>query len=396
MDCPGRKPFRTLKMTDLPAFDPAIFPSPCYVCDLGLLRKNLAVIAGVRRRTGCSILLALKGFAMFSTFPLISRYLQGTCASSPYEARLGREEFGGEVHVYAPAYSAADIEELLPLVNHMSFNSIRQWRKYGKKVLESGRSIRCGLRINPQYSEVAVELYNPCSPDSRLGITPDELQGHDLDGISGLHFHTMCEQNADTLERTLAQVEKKFGQYFRGLHWMNFGGGHHISRSDYDVDRLCRIITDFRKRYGLEIYLEPGEAIALNAGMLVTTVLDIIERERPIAVLDTSAAAHMPDVLEMPYRPEVLGGGRPGEKKHTYQLAGLSCLAGDVIGYYSFDTPLEVGRRLVFLDMLHYTMVKNNTFNGVRLPAIATYEPADKTVQVIREFGYGDYKSRLS
>jgi len=378
------------------AFDPLDFPSPCYVCDLRLLRKNLEVIAGVRERTGCKILLALKGFAMFSTFPLISRYLQGICASSPHEARLGKEEFGGEIHVYAPAYSNEDMEELLPRANHISFNSIKQWQCHKKKVLGSGRSIRCGLRINPQYSEVEVEIYNPCSPNSRLGITLEELEGYDLNGISGLHFHTMCEQNSDTLERTLAVVEKKFAPYFADLQWINFGGGHHISRSDYDVARLCNIINCFQKRYGLEVYLEPGEAIALNAGMLVTTVLDIIKRDKQIAVLDTSAAAHMPDVLEMPYRPEVIGAGMEGEKKFTYQLGGLSCLAGDVIGYYSFDQPLKVGQRLVYLDMLHYTMVKNNTFNGLQLPAIATYEPEDGSVNIIREFGFQDYRSRLS
>ena len=383
-------------MTSLPAFDPTAFPSPCYVCDLGLLRKNLDVLAGVRNRTDCSILLALKGFAMFSTFPLIGRYLQGICASSPHEARLGREEFGGEVHVYAPAYSEKDIEELLPLVNHFSFNSIAQWQRYRERIQKSGQGVRCGLRINPQYSEVQVELYNPCAPNSRLGITADELQGQDLDGISGLHFHTMCEQNSDTLERTLAEVEKKFASYFARLQWINFGGGHHITRSDYDVDRLCNIINSFKARYGLEVYLEPGEAIALNAGMLVTTVLDIIDRKKPIAVLDTSAAAHMPDVLEMPYRPEVVGGGLPGEKQYTYQLAGLSCLAGDVIGDYSFDTPPTIGQKLVFLDMLHYTMVKNNTFNGVHLPAIATYDPEIDRVNIIKEFGYQDYRSRLS
>lgn len=383
-------------MTSLPTFDPAAFPSPSYVCDLGLLRKNLEIIAGVRQRTGCKILLALKGFAMFSTFPLISRYLQGTCASSPHEARLGKEEFGGEVHVYAPAYSDQDMEELLPLVNHISFNSIKQWQYHKERVRASGRPVRCGLRINPQYSEVKVELYNPCSLNSRLGIRLEELQGQDLRDISGLHFHTMCEQNSDTLERTLAEVENKFAPFFKGLQWMNFGGGHHISRADYDVDRLCRIIEGFQDRYGLEVYLEPGEAIALNAGMLIATVLDVIERDNSIAVLDTSAAAHMPDVLEMPYRPEVVGGGQPGEKQYTYQLAGLSCLAGDVIGYYSFDEPLSVGQRLVFLDMLHYTMVKNNTFNGVKLPAITTYDPSDNTVRVIREFDYQDYRSRLS
>ena len=385
-----------LPMTSLPTFDPARVPSPCYVCDLGLLRKNLEVIAGVRQRTGCKILLALKGFAMFSTFPLVSRFLQGTCASSVHEARLGREEFGGEVHVYAPAYSEKDMDELLPLADHISFNSIKQWRRHRNKVQQGRRPVRCGLRINPEYSEVKVALYNPCSPDSRLGIRAAELRGSDLAGISGLHFHTMCEQNSDTLERTLAEVEKKFAQYFSGLQWINFGGGHHISRSDYDVDRLCRIINSFQERYGLEVYLEPGEAIALGAGVLVATVLDVIGRDNPIAVLDTSAAAHMPDVLEMPYRPEVIGAGQPREKEHTYQLAGLSCLAGDVIGSYSFDVPLAEGQRLVFLDMLHYTMVKNNTFNGVRLPAIATYEPEGDTVTVIREFGYDDYRSRLS
>ena len=271
-----------------------------------------------------------------------------------------------------------------------------QWHCHKERVLAGSRPIRCGLRINPQYSEVKVELYNPCAPNSRLGIRLDELQGHDLAGISGLHFHTMCEQNSDTLERTLAEVEKKFAPYFKDLKWMNFGGGHHISRSDYDVDRLCRVIEGFQQRYGLEVYLEPGEAVALNAGMLVCTVLDIIERENPIAVLDTSAAAHMPDVLEMPYRPEVVGGGQPGEKQYTYQLGGLSCLAGDVIGYYSFDRPLHPGQKLVFLDMLHYTMVKNTTFNGVKLPAIATYDPENGMVRVVREFGYQDYRSRLS
>jgi carboxynorspermidine decarboxylase len=382
-------------MTQL-SFDPLDFPSPCYVCDLGLLRKNLAVIAGVRERTGCKILLALKGFAMFSTFSVISNYMQGICASSPHEARLGKEEFGGEIHVYAPAYSEEDMTGLLPLANHIIFNSINQWQYHKRKVLESGRAIRCGLRINPQYSEVEVDIYNPCSHNSRLGITLEELEGQDINGISGLHFHTMCEQNSDTLERTLAVVKKNFSPYFANLEWINFGGGHHISRNDYDVDRLCNIINGFQERYGLEVYLEPGEAIALNAGMLVTTVLDIIERDKPIAVLDTSAAAHMPDVLEMPYRPELIGSGMEGEKKFTYQLGGLSCLAGDVIGYYSFDQPLKVGQRLVFLDMLHYTMVKNTTFNGLQLPAIATYEPEDETVNIIREFGYKDYISRLS
>ena len=379
-----------------PAFDPQAFPSPCYVCDLGLLRQNLKILSEVRERTGCTILLALKGFAMFSTFPLISHYLQGTCASSPHEARLGKEEFGGEVHVYAPAYSEADMTELLTLADHISFNSIKQWHRHREKVQGSRRPIQCGLRINPEYSEVEVELYNPCSPDSRLGITADELHGQDISGISGFHFHTMCEQNSDTLARTLVEVEKKFSSYFKDLQWINFGGGHHVTRPDYDVDLLCDTINNFQERYGIRVYIEPGEAIALNAGMLITTVLDIIDRAKPIAVLDTSAAAHMPDVLEMPYRPEIVRGGLPGAKEITYQLAGLSCLAGDVIGDYSFETPLQIGQKLVFLDMLHYTMVKNNTFNGVHLPTIATYDPDDDSISIIREFDYRDYRTRLS
>jgi carboxynorspermidine decarboxylase len=281
-------------------------------------------------------------------------------------------------------------------VDHISFNSIKQWHLHRDKVLAGTHPIQCGLRINPEYSEVEVELYNPCSPNSRLGITADELEGQDINGISGLHFHTMCEQNSDTLARTLVEVEKKFSPYFKDLQWINFGGGHHITRPDYDVDLLCDSINSFQERYGLKVYIEPGEAIALNAGLLITTVLDIIDREKPIAVLDTSAAAHMPDVLEMPYRPEVVGAGLPGVKKITYQLAGLSCLAGDVIGDYSFDAPLKVGQKLVFLDMLHYTMVKNNTFNGVHLPTIATYDPDDDSMVIIREFGYRDYRSRLS
>ncbi|MDX1775957.1 MAG: carboxynorspermidine decarboxylase [Desulfobulbales bacterium] len=384
-----------MKMTQ-PTFDPNDLPSPCYVCDLGRLRQNLEILAAVRKRTGCRILLALKAFAMFSVFPLIRKYLQGTCASSIHEARLGREEFGGEVHVHAPAYAEKDMDELLQLADHISFNSMSQLQLHREKLQKSSRPVRSGLRINPQYSEVEVELYNPCAPGSRLGITAEELQGHDLAGISGLHFHTMCEQNADTLERTLLEVEKQFASYFASLEWINFGGGHHITRKDYNVDLLCSLINSFRERYGLEVYLEPGEAIALNAGTLISTVQDIIDRETPIAVLDTSAAAHMPDVLEMPYRPEVAGGGMPGSGAYTYRLAGNSCLAGDVIGEYSFAAPLFIGQRVVFLDMLHYTMVKNNTFNGVHLPAIATYDPETGVVQVIREFGYQDYRTRLS
>lgn len=371
--------------------------TPCYVVDEGKLDANLACLAGVQSRTGARILLALKGFSMFSTFPRIRQVLHGAAASSLNEARLAFEEFGKEVHVYAPAYRADEFTELLGYANHMVFNSFAQWRKFKSRVQSSGRSIRCGLRVNPEHSEVKVKLYDPCAPGSRLGIRLEQFKGEDLEGISGLHFHTLCELNSDALARTLPAVEEKFSRYFSRLQWINFGGGHHITRPDYDVDLLCRLIVDFRKRYPhLEVYLEPGEAIALNTGVLVASVLDIVHNAMDIAILDTSAAAHMPDVLEMPYRPQIIGAGQSGEKPCTYRLGGMTCLAGDVIGDYSFSAPLQVGDKLVFLDMAHYTMVKNNTFNGVGLPSIALYHPATDAIEVIRRFGYEDYRNRLS
>jgi len=371
-------------------------PTPAYILDLGRIRQNLEIIRSVMDRTGCRILLALKGFAGWSTFPLIRQYLCGVAASSVNEARLGREEFGKEVHVYAPAYSDQDIEELIPLVDHIVLNSFHQFYRYKDRIQSSGRPISMGLRINPEYSEVAVELYNPCRRRSRLGIRVQEFEGKDLDGIEGLHFHTMCEQNSDTLERTVRVVEEKFGPYIKGRKWINFGGGHHISRPDYDVGRHCRVIEAFQEKYQVQVYLEPGEAVVLNAGILVASVLDVIENEVPIAILDTSATAHMPDVLEMPYRPEVRGAGEPGEKPYTYLLGGLTCLAGDDIGLYSFDHPLKPGDRLIFEDMAHYTMVKNTMFNGVRLPSIALYDPDRDEIRVVRQFSYEDYKNRLS
>lgn len=380
-----------------PVLDPYRLPSPCYVADLALLRHNLEILAGVRERTGCHILLALKGFAMHGVFPLVSEYLQGVCASSIYEAQLGAEKFGKQVHAYAPAYTERDIKVLQGYADHISFNSFDQWERYRDRLKAGPRPISCGLRINPEHSEVEVALYDPCSPRSRLGITADKFSGRDLSGIEGLHFHALCEQNSDVLERMLASVEAKFGAYLPQMKWVNFGGGHHITRDDYDVELLCRLITGFREKYGVEVYLEPGEAVALNAGFLIAEVLDIVERrEGDIAILDTSASAHMPDVLEMPYRPRIEGAGEPGVLAHTYQLAGLSCLAGDVIGDYSFDRPLQVGDRLMFYDMLHYSMVKNTMFNGVQLPAIAVFDPADDQYRVLREFGYLDYASRLS
>ncbi|MEI6149335.1 MAG: carboxynorspermidine decarboxylase [bacterium] len=371
--------------------------TPCYVVDEGKLEANLKRLDEVQSRTGCKILLALKGFAMFSTFPLIRRYLWGAAASSLCEARLAAEEFQREVHVYEPAYRADEFPELIGYAHHIVFNSFAQWRAFKPVVERSGKPVRCGIRINPQHSEVKVALYDPCAAGSRLGVTLDQFQGQDLTGLSGLHFHTLCELNSDALERTLEAVEARFGGYLATMQWVNFGGGHHITRADYDVDRLCRVIQGFRQRYPhLEVYLEPGEAIALNTGVLVASVLDIVHNAMDIAILDTSAAAHMPDVLEMPYRPNIVGAGQPGEFAHTYRLGGLTCLAGDVIGDYSFPAPLEIGRKLVFLDMAHYTMVKNNTFNGVGLPSIALYQPDTGKVRVVRKFGYEDYRNRLS
>jgi carboxynorspermidine decarboxylase len=334
---------------------------------------------------------------MFGVFPILRDHLDGVCASSPHEAELGREEMGGEVHAFAAAYSESDMNTLVRFADHIVFNSFAQWRRFGPAVRGGVRRIECGLRMNPEYSEVGVAIYNPCAVGSRLGIRRADFEGQDLTGIDGLHFHTMCEQNSDTLERTLAVVEEKFAVFFDRLRWINFGGGHHITRPDYDVDRLCRVIEGFRQRYPhLTVYLEPGEAIALHTGVLVATVLDVVHNGMDIAILDTSAAAHMPDVLEMPYRPAIVGSGMPGEKPFTYRLGGLTCLAGDVIGDYSFDRRLDVGDRLVFLDMAHYTMVKNNTFNGIRLPSIATWDPELRRFTLLKTFDFTDYRNRLS
>lgn len=371
-------------------------PTPCYVVHAGLLEKNLRILGDVQQRSGATIILALKGFAMFSLFPLIGRYLSGTTASGLHEARLGYEEFGGEVHAYSPGFSQAEMAELVKYADHISFNSFAQWETFAPVVERAPRPISCGLRVNPQYSEVEVPLYDPCAPGSRLGIPADEFDGRDLSGVEGLHFHTMCEQNSDTLERTVRVFEEKFGRYIDGLQWINFGGGHHITRDDYDRGRLCRVVEDFRRRHGVRVYLEPGEAIALNTGFLVASVLDIVENDGLNAILDISATAHMPDVLEMPYRPEILGAGKRGENPHCYRLGGLTCLAGDVVGEYSFPDPLKRGDRLVFLDMAHYTMVKNTTFNGVPLPSIAIHHPDTGNTEIVREFGYEDYKQRLS
>ena len=371
-------------------------PTPCFVLDEAALKRNLSVLASVQDRTGCKILLALKGFAMFSVFPLIRKTLFGVCASSPHEARLGREEFGREVHTFAAAYSDKDIRQILAVSDHVVFNSFAQWERFRPMVRASDRPVSCGIRVNPAHSEVEIPIYDPCAPCSRLGVLREQFEGQSLEGIAGLHFHTLCEKNSDALERTLERFEDQFKEYIPQMKWINFGGGHHITRPDYDVDRLCRLVSDFKSKYGKVVYLEPGEAVALNAGYLVGSVLDIVHNEMDIAILDTSAATHMPDVLEMPYRPDIIGAGQPGEKSHTYRLAGLSCLAGDIIGDYSFDRPLAPGEKLVFCDMAHYSMVKTNTFNGIQLPSIAIYQPETDNFSIIREFGYGDFKGRLS
>ena len=375
-------------------------PSPCFVVDEVAIERNLKIIDRVQQASGAKVLLALKGFAMWSLAPLVMRYLKGTTASGLHEARLGREAFGGESHVYCAAFGE-EFPRVLDWVDHISFNSFTQWRRFRQQVRARSSPPSCGIRINPEHSEVEVRLYDPCAPCSRLGVTLEHFERHldQLEGIEGLHFHTLCELNADALARTLAVVERNFGRYFEGRRWLNMGGGHHITRPDYDVDGLIELIRGFKNRWPLEVYLEPGEAVALDAGVLVATVQDVIENHLKIAILDTSATTHMPDVLEMPYRPRLIGelaGGLPDEKPHTYRLGGQSCLAGDVIGDYSFDRPLQVGDKLVFADMAHYSMVKTTTFNGVPLPAIAIHNSVTGDTRVVRRFGYEDYKMRLS
>lgn len=367
-------------------------PTPSFIVSENLLIKNLEILKSVQDATGCHILLAQKAFSMYSVYPLIKKYLKGTTASGLYEAKLGYEEMGGEVHIFCPAYTNKDFDEITDICDHIIFNSFHQWNKFKSKALAKG--IECGIRINPEYAEIETDIYNPCFKNSRLGVTIDNFNENDLDGISGLHFHTMCEQNSDTLERTLEKVEEKFGKYMYKMKWINFGGGHHITREDYDIQKLIDCINYIKSKYDVEVYLEPGEAVALNAGFLVSEVIDIIKNNMDICIMDTSAACHMPDVLEMPYRPMVIGSGKPNEKQYTYRFGGPTCLAGDIIGDYSFDTPLKTGDRLVFTDMAIYSMVKTNTFNGMKLPSIIL-EKQDGSYQIIKDFNYNDFKSRL-
>ena len=374
-------------------YDFSDIKTPCYVVDKALLQRNLDILDDVQKRTGCEILLALKGFSMYSTFEQIGKHLAGITASSLNEARLGHEEMGKQVHIYAPAYRDDEFDDILEMCDHIVFNSFAQYDKFKSHIKNTDKDIEIGIRINPEYSEIDTDIYNPCFTNSRLGSVLSQFDGNKLDGVDGLHFHAMCEQNSDTLSRILDVVEEKFGKYLHHMKWVNFGGGHHITRDDYDVDLLVESIISIRDKYNVKVYLEPGEAIALNTGFLVSSVMDVLNNGMNLAVIDASAACHMPDVLEMPYRPEIIDADKPDVLPYTYRLGGNTCLAGDVIGDYSFNQPLKAGDKLVFTDMAHYTMVKNNTFNGLNLPSIAIYDKGKITM--VKEFGYEDYKRRL-
>lgn len=368
-------------------------PTPCYLIDEGAIISNLEILRALREDTHCKILLAQKAFSLYALYPLISRYIDGVCASGLYEARLGAEEMRAQTHVFCAAYAPRDIPELAKICSHIVFNSMTQAERFHREASAHGASL--GLRINPQFStQTGHAIYDPCSKGSRLGITAANFPETLPDWIEGLHFHTLCEQNSDALEATLCAVEEKFGKHLKRIKWINFGGGHHITRADYDIARLKRCINKMADKYGLEVYLEPGEAVALNAGELISEVLDIVENDGKIALLDASAACHMPDVIEMPYTPPLAGAGKPGEKKFDYTLAGATCLAGDVIGKYSFNAPLKIGDRVKFHDMAIYSFVKNNTFNGMPLPALAVKDKVGDC-RIIKKFGYEDFKSRL-
>lgn len=369
------------------------FRTPYFLVDEKRLIQNLEILRTIKEKSGCRILLAQKAFSMYSCYPLISEYLDGSAASGLYEAKLGKEAFGKETHVFSPAYREDEFDEILGYADHIVFNSPSQIRRYGAKAKEAGKSI--GLRINPECStQHGHAIYDPCAPGSRLGTTLENFDESQLEQLDGFHFHTLCEQNSDDLEITLKVFEEKFGRWLYGLKWLNLGGGHHITREDYDRERLIAIVRRLQETYGVEVYLEPGEAVVLNAGFLVSSVLDTLYNGRNIAILDTSAACHMPDVLEMPYRPPVSDSGEPGEKAYTVRLGGPTCLAGDVIGDYSFDQELVPGSRVVFEDMALYTMVKTNTFNGMPLPSIV-YRNRNGEEHLIRSFSYEDFRSRL-
>ncbi|GAA7941339.1 carboxynorspermidine decarboxylase [Helicobacter pylori] len=397
-------------------------PTPCYVLESERLEKNAKILEIVHQQSGAKVLLALKGYAFWREFGILRQKLNGCCASGLYEAKLAFEEFGGresqkEICVYSPAFKEAEMSAILPLATSIIFNSFYQYATYKDRILDKNKQlenlglspIKMGLRINPLYSEVTPAIYNPCSKVSRLGIVPSEFEKgvkeHGLEGVSGLHFHTHCEQNADALCRTLEHVERYFKPYLENMAWVNFGGGHHITRSDYDVNLLIQTIKNFKERYhNIEVILEPGEAIGWQCGFLIASVIDIVQNDQEIAILDASFSAHMPDCLEMPYRPSILKVSvendeelvevEKGENQgaFSYFLGGPTCLAGDFMGSFSFDAPLKRGDKIVFQDMLHYTIVKNNSFNGVPLPSLARLD--QQGFKILKNFSYEDYKNR--
>jgi len=369
--------------------------SPCWILEEQKLLHNLKIIQYIKRQCSAKVLLALKGYALWKSFPTIKPYLDGCCASGLHEAKLAHETFGKEVHTYAPAYKAEEIEEIASLSHHMVFNTPAQFKAFAHQAKNINPLLSLGLRVNPEYSESPKEMYNPCGLYSRLGTTLVNFDEDILKRCEGLHFHALCEQSADALEKVLEHFEIKFGKYIPQMKWINFGGGHHITRQGYDVEKLIALIQTFKSKYDVEVYLEPGEAIGWQTGTLVTTVLDIVHNSIDIAILDSSAEAHMPDTIIMPYRADVWGAGEANEKAYTYRLTGNTCLAGDIMGDYSFDNPLQIGDKVIFLDQMHYTMVKATTFNGLKLPSIAI-EHTDGTIEVVREFGYEDFRDRLS
>jgi len=372
-------------------FDLTNLKTPCYVIDVGLLKQNLIKLSDIIKKTNCKILLAQKAFSCYKLYPLIGEYLNGTTASGFFEAKLGFEEMKKENHIFSPSYNEQEFDEILKICDHIVFNSLKQWEKFKDKTLTAKKS--AGLRINPEYSTQEHSLYDPCAPFSRFGVTFSNFDETKIEGIEGLHIHCLCEQNCDALENTFNAFEKNFGKYLYNMKWLNLGGGHHITRNDYDTERLINLINRIQNKYGITVYLEPGEAAVLNCGYLISTVKEIVNNGMKIAILDTSAACHMPDVLEMPYRPPILNGDIAGKKEFTYRLSSVTCLAGDIIGDYSFDKPLSENDKIVLCDMALYTMVKNNTFNGINLPSI--YSSEKGKIKLINEFNYEDFKSRL-
>jgi len=388
-----------MQFTDFSRLDLHRLPSPCFVVDEVAVERNLKILKHVADASGAKVLAALKAFSMWSLAPLTCQYLSGTCTSGLYEAKLGHECYSGEVHVFSAAYSESDLTELLTFADHIVFNSCSQWQRF-QSLIKAAKvqrpELKFGLRINPEHSEGAVAIYDPCAPGSRLGITLSQLDESVLEDISGLHFHTLCEQGFEPLQRTIIAVEEKFGHFLAQMEWVNFGGGHHITAPGYKIDKLIALLRDFSTRYQVQVYLEPGEAIAIGTGILSCEILDIIWNQQQQAILDTSATCHMPDTLEMPYRPDITGASAANALPYSYRLGGLTCLAGDVIGDYSFPEPLQIGQRLMFEDMSHYTMVKTTTFNGTKLPAIALWNSDTDNLQIVKEFTYDDFKNRLS